>query len=209
MRFIQAISCLVLLCMSSLSHAANYPPDQSDQEPPIDDVFEVTPITESFDYVVAVSQPPILNPGPAPVQPGNSLLSGSYVDRFGTLYGVQVNLTTGIAKIFNGSSVVAQGALNSSEIDQIRQAGGHISNPPTAQCEALCIGVVVAVIGAAISIAYDEYQERRECQRNQTSNYNSMLNDQAACGRSGGTYVVTTFPSAQMCGGGYGHCVKH
>lgn len=209
MRFIQAAACLMLLCMSGLGHAASYPPDQSDEELPTDDVFQVTPITESFNYVVAVSQPPILNPGPNPTQPGNSLLSGSYVDRFGTLYDLKLDLTTGIARIFNGSSMVAQGALTSSEIDEIRQAGVNINNPQAAQCEAICIGIIVTVIGSAIAIAYDEYQDRRDCQRQQAANYNSLRNDQAACSRAGGVYMVTSYPSAEVCGGGYGHCVKH
>lgn len=209
MRFIQLLCCLILLNVSGLGYAANYPPDQTDQEPPIDDVFQVTPITDSFDYVVAVSQPPILNPEPVPVQPGNSLLTGSYVDKFGTLYDLQLDLTTGAAKIFNGSSLVAHGVLNSAEIDQIRQAGGHIDAPPTAKCEALCIGIIVAVIGSAIAIAYDEYKDARECRRNQASNFNSMLNEQAACHRSGGVYHVSTFPTAELCGGGNGYCVKN
>lgn len=208
-RSLQMLSFTTLLCVSALSHAANYPPEQVDEAPPVDDLFGITPIAESFDYVVAVSQPPILNPGPNPTQIGNSLLSGSYVDQFGALYDLRVDLTTGVARIFNGSSLVGQGGLTASEVDLIRRSGENIEGPQAAQCGPICVGIVVAVVGVAITVAYEEYRDYRDCQRQVASNWNALRNEQAACHRSGGVYRVSTYPSSDTCGGGYGSCDKN
>lgn len=191
---------LILTLLSSYAIAATPPPESEDA--PLPSEWRAYAITDSFLYRTAVSQPPVLNPGPVPVLTGDELIEVAYTDDAGALYDVQLNLTRATAKLLQGGAVVGYGALTPIEVTTLREAGQNTA-ASAAIVEGIVIGIIIAVVEVVGTILYSEWADNRDCQRGVIAGNNQIVRDIHACQRQGRSFTIHDSTTA-TCGAGAG-----
>lgn len=198
------LHCLLILSMflqsSGIAFAATNPNEGSDEQSPISpyDSENVTPIVDSFSYDPHVITVPQLNSGPNPVVVGDELVQVAFVDDFGQLYDTQANLTKKQLKIFLHGVVIASSVLSDADVIVFRNSGENVDS--TKLAIAIIGGVIAGILLFAVSIAYNDAIEERDCKRSMASAWNTLAGEMRDCKLRGGSFDVTNAPSEFDCG---------
>ena len=195
---------LIVTLLSQPAIAATPPPASEDA--PLPGEFRANVIPDSFLYRTAVSQPPVLNPGPVPVLTGDELIEVAYTDDTGALYDVQLNLTRATAKVLQGGLLVGYGTLTPAYVTTLREAGQNTA-ASAAVVEVVVIAVIGAVIGAvvegAISVAFSMWSDEKECRRGVIAGNTQIVRDIRQCQSQGKSFTIYDSTMA-TCGAGAG-----
>jgi hypothetical protein len=194
---------LIVTLLSQPAIAATPPPASEDA--PLPGEFRANVIRDSFLYRTAVSQPPVLNPGPVPVLTGDELIEVAYTDDTGALYDVQLNLTRATAKVLQGGLVVGYGTLTPIEVTTLREAGQN-----TAASVTLVEGILLAILGAVVevvaTIIYSEFSDRRQCERGVIAGNNQIVRDIRQCQSQGKSFTIHDSSFADCGSSAYASC---
>jgi len=158
----------------------------------------------TFDYIPSITSLPSNNSWPNPVTLGDELMQTSYTDASGKIYDLQINLTKAQVKVFHLGVLQGQGQLTQQDVAVFHNIGDHLDD---IEAQGFIAGIVAAIVGAGLVIAYEIYAHKQECSRQHTIAMNDLVNEAMMCLRDGGENVVDQLPQPELCGaGGYGHC---
>ena len=135
-----------------------------------------------------------------------------YTDlRTNKVYDVHIDLTAKRAVVIDTRGIiVGSRMLFDNEVATVRESG--VAYGRVKAYNAVFWGVIGTIAAGLILLAatdaLDELKERRECARAMTVNANQLANDAAQCAANGGHFEITSKPSMDACGGGFGFCMK-